>query len=436
MNRFHSGAETDYLARWITPHLQRASHEHRVVVLTGARQVGKSTLLRCAEPFASWRYYTLDDFDVLRQAEHDPKALWAGESNVVLDEVQKAPTLLPAIKRAVDQTRGGVRFMLSGSTNFLLLKQVSESLAGRAVYFVLPPMTLGETQSQSAPTLLADLLAGKLPSEKKIIAPLPDLIPLLLRGGMPPLLTLSGPEAWVQWWEGYVATYLERDLRQISQIESLPDFHRLMELLALRSGQVLNQSDLARDARLSQSTVHRYLNLLETTHLFQRLPAFVSSHTTRLLKTPKAHWTDAGLAIFLAGYFDVPSLTQARELGNFFESFVIHHLKALAELLTPRARLYYWRTTNGKEVGVVIEQGQRLIACEIKMSDNVAFTDADNLRLFMVEHPKTTAGIIIYRGQEVRRLDEKIVALPLALITGAADDSHPHRAGGLGRRDG
>ncbi|MBI4670748.1 MAG: ATP-binding protein [Chloroflexi bacterium] len=337
MNSFYSTTELEYYPRWLTSQLQAAVSQHPVVVLTGARQVGKSTLLRNAAPFAVWNYYTLDDYDVLHQVQRDPKALWAGASNIVLDEVQKAPQLLSAIKLAVDQAKGRLRFVLSGSANLLLMQHVSESLAGRAIYFALQPMTFGETQRKPAPTILGELLAGSLPARRRLKSELPDLLPLLLRGWMPVLLRLNAPQAVLQWWEGYIATYLERDLRQISQIESLADFRRVMQLLALRTGQLLNQSEVARDAALSQPTTHRYINLLETTYLVQRIPAFTASRTTRLLKAPKIHWTDSGLAIYLAGYFDVESLQRARELGNLYETFVIQHLRVLAELETPRA---------------------------------------------------------------------------------------------------
>ncbi len=418
VNNIHSIAETEYLPRWITPRLQNAVREHPVVVLTGARQVGKSTLLRRAAPFSDWRYYTFDDYDVLRQAEAEPQSLWAGTSQIVLDEVQKFPALLPAIKRAVDASRGVLHFALSGSANLLLMQKVSESLAGRAVYFALQPMTIGEVNQRPIPSILEDMLAGKLPVEGRVSQVVEEVVPLMLRGLMPALLHVSGPAAWLEWWEGYVATYLERDLRQISQIDSLPDFHRVMELLALRTGQLLNQSETARDAKLSQPTIHRYLNLLEATYLLQRLPAFTASRTTRLLKSPKVQWADPGLAIYLAGYFDAASLATARELGGFFETFVLHHIKVLADLLTPRGRLFFWRTLAGKEADVIVEQGQRLIAFEIKMSDTVNFADADGLRLFLKEHSKAVSGAVIYRGQEIRRLDERIVALPLSIILG------------------
>lgn len=154
-----------YYPRWISSQLAEASREHPVVVLTGARQVGKSTLLLNAEPFKRWRFQSLDEADVLRLAHEKPEALWAGATTVVLDEVQKAPDLLSAVKRAVDYAPRRLRFVLSGSANLLLMKQVSESLAGRAVYFILDPMTFGEINKGEAPDLLARLLAGDLPKE-------------------------------------------------------------------------------------------------------------------------------------------------------------------------------------------------------------------------------------------------------------------------------
>lgn len=332
--------------------------------------------------------------------------------------MQKAPSLLSAIKRAVDS--GSTRFVLSGSANLLLMRRVSESLAGRAIYFVLEPMTAGETKRQPMPTILQELFAGRFPSDGLTSGITPDLVATLLRGSMPALLHISSPTAWVEWWEGYVATYLERDLRQISQIDALSDFHRVMQLLALRTGQLLNQSDVARDAKISQPTIHRYVDLLEGTYLLQNLPAFAVSRTSRLLKSPKVQWADPGLAVFLAGYFDEDALASARELGSFFETFVLHHLRVLASLMTPRGRLHYWRTTTGREVDVVIEQGQRLLAFEIKMTESVGFGDAEGLRFFLDEHEKAVGGVLLYCGHEIRRLGDNLVALPMELILGSS----------------
>lgn len=417
MNNFHS-TPLLYYHRWLTPLLQAACEAHPVVVLTGARQVGKSTLLRRAEPFSGWRYHTMDDFDALRQVRENPASLWAGAHEVILDEVQKAPELFGAIKRAVDENPGRYRFILSGSANLLLMGKVSESLAGRAVYLTLDPLTLGEMHEQQPPTLLADILAGHWPEEGIQAKPPPDPLPLMQRGFMPALLSLTMQADYLRWWEGYVATYLERDLRQISQIESLVDFRRVMALLALRTGQLLNQSDLARDAGLAQPTVHRYLNLLEATHLFERVPAHGGSHTTRLLKSPRVFWADVGLAVFLAGYFDVDDLARARELGAFFETLIYQHLRVSCSLLTPRGRLHFWRTQTGDEVDFVVEHGRRVVGIEVKMTDAPGYRHTAGLKKFLGNHTEAVGGVLLHSGQEIRRLDERIVAIPWSLLSG------------------
>lgn len=417
MNNYHSHPEY-YVKRWITPLLRKSLEDFPVLVLTGARQVGKSTLLLNEEPFNQFRYLSLDDFDVLRQAQEKPDALWAGTDHVILDEVQKAPDLMAAVKQNVDRTQGKTKFVLSGSANLLLMKQVSESLAGRAIYHVLDPLTLGEINSREPTNLLKEILNGNWPEENDLLSPLPDAIPYIQSGLMPTLLRFSNKSSYVQWWDGYVATYLERDLRQISQIDALVDFRRVMELLALRTGQILNQSDLARDAGLSQPTVHRYLNLLETSHLFERVPAYTVNRTTRLLKSPKAFWNDCGLASYLSGYYQIEDLRQAREIGNFFESFMYHHIRVLANLMTPPARLYHWRTQSGNEVDIILEYGRKILAIEVKQTNKPGYGDTNGLKAFLSSHPTAVGGLLLHGGTKTRWLGDKILALPWTRVTG------------------
>lgn len=416
MNDYQPHDELKYKPRWIAPLLRDAAKDHSIVVLTGARQVGKSTLLQHESPFDDWRYITLDDFDVLSQVKSDPTSLWAGTDYVVLDEVQKSTKLLDAVKIAVDSTYNKHRFILSGSANILLMKKVSESLAGRAVYFALNPMTIGEMNNLSPTNLLEILLRGELPGEGKIKPAAAAPFSQMWKGFMPPLMQMKTSASVLRWWEGYVATYLERDLRQLSQIDSLSDFRRLMVALALRCGQILNQTEVARDTAISQPTVHRYINLLETTCLMERLPAFAVNRTKRLIKSPKVMWVDPGLVSFLAGHYDIESLMSSREAGGIFESMIYLHLKALAQLLIPRPRIFYWRTTTGKEVDFVLEWGRKLLAIEVKLSSKPKFSDVETLRLFMDEYPETSAGVLIYGGDEIKIMGEKIVAIPWFLL--------------------
>ena len=334
-----------YKPRWLTDILKQACIDHPVVVLTGARQVGKSTLLINAQPTNSWRYLSFDDYDVLDFAKRDPTGLLKIGEPTVLDEVQRVPDILPAVKIAVDSQREKARFVLSGSANLLLLKQVSESLAGRAVFLKLYPMTWGEENELEAPSLLNEFLSGQFPDSGEFLE-LSFLPEHVWQGGMPPILDMKSIQAKSQWWDGYVTTYLERDLRQLSQVESLSDFRRVMVALALRNGQVLNQSELARDVSVPQPTVHRYLNLLEASMLFERVPAFALSKTKRLIKSPKVYFLDSGLTAFLQGIYSPDEIEATREWGALLESFVLHHLRSWASLQVPEGRIYYWRTTT------------------------------------------------------------------------------------------
>jgi predicted AAA+ superfamily ATPase len=189
------------------------------------------------------------------------------------------------------------------------------------------------------------------------------------KGFMPGLMQYTEPQSILLWWEGYVMTYLERDLRQLSQIESLADFRRLMTACALRCGKIINQTEVSRDTGISQPTVHRYMNLLEITHLMTRVPAYAVNRTKRLMKSPKLIWTDPGLAAFLAGFYDTPSLSSSDYTGSIFESMIYLHLHVLTQLMIPRARIYFWRTTTGKEVDFVILENKKpkmFIECKLR----------------------------------------------------------------------
>ena len=412
MNEYHSAFKLNYKPRLLAELLRKVSKDHQIVVLSGARQVGKSTLLQNESPFKDWRYITMDDYDVLAQARKEPAVLWAGAENVILDEVQKSPRLMDAVKLEVDAQKSPQRFILSGSANILLMKNVSESLAGRAIYMVLFPMTIGEINEWQFSNLLETLFKGDISSLEDKVTGAIDPLPYLWKGFMPGLMRFEKTDSVLRWWEGYISTYLERDLRQLSQIDSLPDFRRLMTALALRCGKILNQSEVSRDTGITQPTVHRYINLLETTCLITRLPAYTVNRTKRLMKATKIIWNDPGLVTFLSGHYDVESLKDSREIGGVLESMIYIHLNTLVQLMMPKAAIYYWRTSTGKEVDFVIERGRTLLAIEVKLSTTPRYADTDNLRLFIEEYPETVIGVLLHCGNKVQRMHEKIIALP------------------------
>lgn len=298
------------------------------------------------------------------------------------------------------------------------MHKVSESLAGRALYLNLEPMTIGERETLEPPDTLAALVDGRMPNEATTTErdPLPDIV----QGFMPGLLTIEGQDAVATFWESYVATYLERDLRQLSQIDLLPDYRRLMEAVALRSGQVLNQAEVSRDIKVSQASISRYLNLLETTNLIHRVPAFSGNRTSRIIKSPKVYWLDSGLGSFLAGYYDAASLKGSREAGFIFECAVFLHLRVLTQLMKPKARIYYWRTVSGNEVDFIVEHGRKILPIEVKLTGSPSYADGDALRYFLERHKRAKTGIVIHAGSELKYLSDRIIAIPWTYFTGNA----------------
>lgn len=409
MNEIISDNETIYKKRKIFGAISALTDAMPVVVVTGARQVGKSTLLR--HDFADYHYITLDDYAVLEQAKADPQSLWQGHDKVIIDEAQRLPQLFSAIKQAVDASDRRKKFILSGSANLYLMEKVTESLAGRAGYLEMLPITFGEMNGVVSSDNFMKLWDAEYTPQ---IGEPPELsLPdLLLRGFMPPVMTLEKPDSVLSWLGSYVKTYLERDLRELSQVESLIDFRRLMQCVALRTGSILNQADVAKDCALSHPTAHRYIKLLEVSNIISRVQPYYASRSKRLVKSPKVFFLDPALAIFLSGYLDAESLAKSREMGAYFETMVYLHLKALCETMTPMAQLYYWRTSTKREVDFVIEHGRKVLPIEVKMSPRPTISDAANLLAFMEEHPLATHGVIVHGGNETFRLHSKVVAVP------------------------
>jgi predicted AAA+ superfamily ATPase len=379
------------------------------VVLTGARQTGKSTLAQELMPEPR-RYVTFDDIDALDAARRDPESLVGGAQRVTLDEVQRAPEILQAVKRAIDGKRTPGRFLLTGSANLLLMRRISESLAGRASYLTLWPMTRREQQGLGACGSWEDLLAARDEAWPDLLTSQParpeDWRALARRGGFPtPALHLKAAAQRRIWFDGYVRTYLERDLQDLSSISALPDFRRLMKAACLRLGQLVNQTELGRDVGLPQPTVHRYLNLLETSYILVRLPAYAVNRTKRLIKTPKLYWGDVGLAMHLA--------QQPNPEGAHLENLVLQDLLAWRDARLERAELSYWRTSIGEEVDLVIETDGKLLPVEIKASSRPRLGDAAQLRTFRAEYGKRArAGLLLHTGESLEWLAPDVLAAP------------------------
>jgi predicted AAA+ superfamily ATPase len=403
-----SYSETKYIKRRVATKIRSAIAKFPAAVVTGARQVGKSTMLR--NEFADFVYLTMDDYAVMEMAQLDPPSLWRDKDRIIIDEAQKLPLIFNAIKLAID-TDKKKHFILSGSSNLLLMEKITESLAGRAIYFDLLPITYGEAKGRSVPENFMRLWNERHIEVEQAVEKIHPL-PFMMRGFMPSVMNIENHTDVLLWLEGYVRTYLERDLRELSQVDSLVDFRKVMQVLAIRTGNVLNQADIAKDSGVSHPTTHRYIKLLEISNIIQRMPAFFGSRTKRVIKSPKIFYIDPAISIFLSGYLDEEALLHCRELGNYFETMVYLHLRSLCETMIPRANLYYWRTTTGKEVDFVIEHSRKLLAIEVKMTDRPTVRDIKNLLLFMNEYPETVRGILVHSGNRILWLHSKVIAVP------------------------
>lgn len=399
-----------------------------VVLLIGARQVGKSTLAQeLIAPSWNARYLTMDDRATLDAALRDPDGFISGQPTpVVIDEVQKAPDVMRAIKRMVDRGRKQGQYLLTGSANIMTLSSVPETLAGRVAVHTLYPFCWPEFLEKPPPTILEDLFGAVTSREllKRLPRPLKSdyhtrIIKRILTGGYPTPALMTSEQAQAQWFSSYLQTYLERDILYIKSIENLPDFNRLLRLIAFRTGRLLNLSDLSREVGLPFSTLRRYMNLLEVTYQIFLLRPYFTHVGKRLVKTPKIYFNDTGMASYLMGADDWSVLDRQGNSGAMVETWVASELLKLLPISDHRFQLYFWRTHTGQEVDFLIERGRKLVAIEVKWDRRIDESDITNLERCAEDlKDRLHFSVILYRGTEIVPFTPKIVAIPFPVFFG------------------
>lgn len=398
------------ISRLFTHKVQELLDFFPVVAVVGSRQVGKSTLVQMPEIGSNRRYFTLDDLAVRQLAERDPESLLEVSGALTIDEVQLVPELLRAIKKSVDQDRRPGRFLLTGSADLNVLADLSGVLAGRVGIVQLPPLTLFEERGETGRPCWLQVLQGDNSSRPTPVSPF-DWSRIVV-GGFPLSVTAANDRQRTLWFENFRKTYLERDVRRMRDIGHLTDFARLMELVAARTAQLLNQAALAREIGLNAATAGRYLSLLEASFLSMRLHPWHANLGKRLVKTPKRYWTDTGIACHLCGlhHGDLPGHPMT---GPLFETFAVTEVEALLSHFLPEVRLHFFRSQTGLEVDLLIQKGQTLFPVEIKASRSVTPDDAASILRWREWTGMTSPGLVLYPGTEIKPLGRNITAMPI-----------------------
>ncbi|NOY58860.1 MAG: ATP-binding protein [Calditrichaeota bacterium] len=394
-----------------------ASEERIIVLLTGARQTGKTTTVRYLYPDIA--YHSLDSLELREQLDRISAVGWGKTvGNAVLDEVQKLPTLLEKVKYAFDAKE--ISFsVLTGSAQILLLRNIRETLAGRIFIYELWPLMLSELvgidkRAKSEP-FLSRMFEGNLDMllENEAQTLLGEELEnahraeehLLMWGGMPALLHYNSDRR-NEWLKSYEMAYLERDLGDLARLADLRPFRKLQQLAALRSANLLSFSELARDTGINVDTARRYIEYLRLSYQAYLLPPFSENLTSRLIKMPKLYWMDMGLW---------RSMTGIREIitGPCFETYVISEVIKYVKTTGLDIRLSYYRTRSGMEIDLILERGRTVWAIEIKSREQVVSSDTKQLqRLAQALGDRWGGGLVVYRGDHLLQLGEKLWAVP------------------------
>lgn len=409
------------LDRTMVTTLQRAMGTFPAIVLTGARQTGKTTLLRRVLP--SHRYVTLDDPDVRARAVADPVGfLREHDAPVVLDEVQNVPSLFSYVKARIDEDRRPGRWVLSGSQAFPLMAGVTESLAGRAAILTLLPLSISEACGRPAGVrdlddVLAHVFAEAGPAAEDRLA-FPALADWVLRGGYPEPRTNPAVDRRL-WCGSYVQTYLERDVRALANVGDLATFERFLRLCAARTGQLLNLTELGRDAGVSQPTARRWLSVLEASGQVFLLPPFYGSVAKRLIKSPKLYYVDTALATYLVGLHDPEPTLRGPMGGALVETVVIAEWLKAFRHRGEAPTMSFFRTADGLEADLVIERNGERYVGEVKATSTVAPTHAASLRRVRDAVGSRHPGVLFADVDRAHALAPGVVARPWAVIASA-----------------
>lgn len=414
----------DYRAmfrRNLTGQLTEALADTPAVLVNGARQTGKSTLVQSKEVAEDGRHYiTFDNPGLLAAARSDPNGFVAGlPLPVTLDEVQHVPELFPVIKAAIDRRRQPGQFLLTGSANVMLLPKISESPAGRMEVLTLWPFSQGEMKNRQE-SFIDALFSLKTVNWSGKFQKLEwgTLLELIVAGGYPPAVTRHNPSRRDAWFQSYIMTMLQRDIRDLANIADSTAIPRLLSVVATRAGSLLNFADLSRTMALPQTTLKRYFALLEGAFLVQLLRPWARNLGKRMIQTPKVYLNDSGLLTYSLGATVNRLKAEGTLAGAVLENFIMMELRKQCAWSTARPEMFFWRTTSGVEVDFVLEdRAGKVVGVEVKASATLGSQDTRGLRELADAVGKNwLRGIVLYAGKEVVPFASNLHGIPMTSL--------------------
>jgi len=401
-----------YLKRAIRNEIEEYRKYFPVLLISGARQVGKSTL---ALHLGIDNYVTLDDINIYEMAKNDPKGFVENLSKpAIIDEAQRLPQLMITIKECVDKKRKNGEFVLTGSASLQGFKDISDSLAGRIGIVELYPLSLKEKRQKDENII--DVFCA--PLDAYVLKKYSDDITRdILDGGYPEIMKMDSQKAKYLWFSSYIRTYIESDARELAHIRNLDKFIKMYQLCMIRSGNMFHKNELQKEAGLDNRTFDSYFAVLEHTYQIKKLQPFFRNQLKRLIKSPKIYATDTGILAHLLQISSRAELEDSHYRGEVIETFVYDELLKANSSAAQKAGLYYYRTSDKKEIDFILDYGHEIVAIEIKASKTVSKSDFKHIYHLKKETPDLFGkGIVLYGGDTFLRLDEGMYAVPFGFL--------------------
>jgi len=386
------------------------------VLLSGSRQVGKSTLCLSLKQ----EYRVFDNLTERAAAINDPIGyITSLPKPITLDEIQKVPEILEGIKIAIDKQRKNGTFLLTGSANVLDMKRAKETLAGRIIEIPMWPLSQKELHNKADENIIDSLFIQGVDALSYPAIPNNELLNAIVQGGYPEIMKIDTKRGMSLWFNAYISTYVERDIRDVGELRDISAFIRFYNIIGPRSCGLVNKSDLANDANLSEATINNYLSMLEMIYQISLLNPYSANISKRFIKSPKIYMTDSGLFCHLLGIHSSDELKISIQKGNVVETFVYNELLKHISYSEIQPKIYHYRTTDKKEIDFIIEKADKIFAIEVKASQSINKEAFKHISDFQKKSSKEIVGIVLYAGDSTLSFgdkEHKRYAVPLSVF--------------------